>query len=286
MWQKIKAILYNHILFFSLWLALVIIAFCTVKNYGISWDEQTQRYIGEKYCDYVFYNDTNFYTFPDRDHGGIFEMGLIAVEKLINSKDEKIIYTTRHIVSHIFFLICSAFFYFLIIKVFKQKYLALFAFFTLVLHPRIYAHSFFNSKDIPFLGLCIIALYSFYLAITHSKSAYFILLGLVCGLACSVRFLGIIFPLVFMIIFIFKAYLLDEKINWKGFLIFCFSGLISLFIFFPTLWHHPIQSFLYVINSLSVFRWQGHVLLNGTQIKSSFAFRVMLSESKSTLTRK
>jgi len=94
-------------------------------------------------------------------------------------------------------------------------------------------------------------------------------LGLICGLACSVRFLGIIFPLVFMIIFIFKAYLLDEKINWKGFLIFCFSGLISLFIFFPTLWHHPIQSFLYVINSLSVFRWQGHVLLNGTQIKST-----------------
>ena len=138
------------------------LALFTYKEYGMSWDEQTQRYIGERYCSYVFENDTTFYDFPDRDHGGIFEMALIGVEKLVGSSNEEIIYTTRHLVSHLFFLGCSAFIYFLVYRLFKQQYLALIAFLLLVLNPRIYAHSFFNSKDLPFLGVCVVLLFVLY----------------------------------------------------------------------------------------------------------------------------
>ncbi len=269
MWQKLKITFQKHWLFIGIFLALVIFSLFTYKQYGMSYDEQTQRYIGEKYCSYVFENDTTFYGFLERDHGGIFEMALIGVENLVGSKDETVIYQTRHLVSHLFFLFCCTFMYFLVYRQFKQHYLALVSFIILVLNPRIYAHSFFNSKDIPFLGVSVIILFALYLAVNKGKLWHFVLLGILCGLATSIRFLGLIFPFISLFVLVLKAIACKEKIKFSSLISMFLMFLASIFLFFPTLWHKPIDSLLHVLKSLSVFRWEGHILLNGEKIFST-----------------
>ena len=44
-------------------------------------------------------------------------------------------------------------------RLFGSRLVALFAMLLFLLHPRLYAHSFFNTKDLPFLSMFAIALY-------------------------------------------------------------------------------------------------------------------------------
>ena len=63
--------------------------------------------------------------------------------------------------------------------------------------PRIYANTFVNSKDPPFISMFIIALYLLERAFRKDTVAAFILLGIAVGLLTNLRIMGImLFPAV------------------------------------------------------------------------------------------
>lgn len=259
----------NHYQFVLVWLVLLISGLLTYTNYGVSYDECAQREIGYAFNNYVFRNDTTFYHFNDRDHGGIFEMALVGIEKKTNTRETRNIFFQRHLISHLFFLVCLIFGYLLFLNLFKNKTIAVVTMLALALHPRLYAHSFFNTKDMPFMGLSIVALYLSYLVLKNNKMRTYIILGIVCGLASSIRLLGIIFPLLVFVFVGFKMLMQRDIQPLKGLMVFGVVFMLFFYICFPTLWPHPIKIFLEMYQSFALFRWDASVLLNGEMIKAT-----------------
>ena len=64
-------------------------------------------------------------------------------------------------------------------------------------HPRLYAHSFFNLKDLPFLSMFMVALYLTHRAFRRDAVWAFALCGAGVGLLANIRIVGLmLFPAV------------------------------------------------------------------------------------------
>lgn len=258
---------------YLLFLLFSIIGICSVNAYGIAWDECEQRNIGEVCYNYIFKNDLYYLGYIARDHGAIFEFLLLIIEKITNITEFRNIYIMRHIVTHLFFLLSALYFYKLIFLNYNNKKLALLGFLLLVIHPTIYGHSFFNSKDIPFLSMFIICFYQFALAFKEKKYYQFILLGLFSGFLINIRIMGILF-VAFVIFFLLLDLLIYKKkkglIKKHFFLvtIFIFSTIITTISTWPLLWKNPLKNFIYAFNNLSKYPFGGTNLFKGELISA------------------
>src|ERR1039457_922078 len=120
----------------------------------------------------------------------------------------------RHLVTHIFFLISALSIYILIYNTFKNKFIACLGFIMLAFAPRLYAHSFFNTRDLPFLSIFMISNAFCQLAFEKNKPVLFFILGLATGYATSIRIMGImlgVFILLFLVIDLITILINKEK---------------------------------------------------------------------------
>ncbi len=250
-----------------------IIGIWNFSSYGIAWDEPTQRAIGYMSWGYVLRMNDKLPTFYDRDYGVAFEMPLVALEKalLIDNHQAYEAHRMRHLASHLFFLIGAFFCFLLVDYLYRSKWLAALAFLFIVLQPRLYAHSFFNSKDIPFMSMFFICFYLLAKALHERKNIQFILLGVSVALLINLRLAGII-----MIVVVFSVLLIDSILykskrsiiiaNGKSFILFFATSALVLYITWPFLWAHPIDNFAYAFRNMSNFRWGAAILFNEQMI--------------------
>ena len=168
-------------------------------DYGVSVDVDWQRDIGIVSFDYILGDeDALIEEHHDRFYGVAFELPLIAVERALGLEDSRDIYLSRHLITHLFFLAGGFFCWLLTYRLFGSRLVALLAMLLFLLHPRIYAHSFFNSKDLPFLSMFIIALYLTHRAFRRDSVWAFALCGVGVGLLVNLRIMGImLFPAIF-----------------------------------------------------------------------------------------
>jgi hypothetical protein len=252
----------------------LVIGLLTYKDYGMGWDEPDQRGPGVLSYDYIFHGSQELFLRPTDNHGAGFELFLVLIEKGLKQTDSREIYMTRHIVSHIFFLVAVLAGYVLIYKLFKNVFLACLGFVMLAFDPRIYAHSFFNSKDLPFLAMIIISLAAARWAFAKNKPLSFLILGLACGYATSIRIMGVmlaVFMLGFLLLDLLAGY--KKKEQTKRILInsalytagFCFA----LYIAWPYLWKAPIRNFVDSFSALSHYAYDAEVLFGGTNVKTT-----------------
>jgi hypothetical protein len=247
-----------------------VIALISYDEYGISWDEAAQRNIGNVSAKYVFSDNKDLLKLKDRDYGVAFELPLIIIEKALDLRDSRSIFLMRHLVTHFFFLISSFFGFLLIDFLYKNKLLATIGFLLIVLHPRLYAHSFFNTKDIPFMAMFLICLYLNSVAFRKKQNKYFFLLGIGVGLLINLRIMGmLLFSLIpfFLMIDVFKEK--NYKVNIKLGLIFISTTIVTLYISWPFLWSNPLENFVFAFKNMARFRWGGSVLFNGQYIKAT-----------------
>lgn len=255
------------------WVIALIVSLCTYQDYGVSWDEPIQRTIGEVSYNYIFHQDPTLHTYIERDHGVGFELLLLGVEKLTGATDFRDIFLVRHLASNIFYLFACFAGYVLALRLFKNQGVAVLAFLLLVLHPRLYAHSFFNSKDTPLLATYLFAFLLAEWSFRTQKKGAFFLLGLVAGYATSIRILGI-YLIVCMVGFLLFDIISNSKeqktstiLRNLGLLLL--GSFIGVYVFWPTLWVNPIGNFIESYQSLSHFRWEGTVLFNGVTYNST-----------------
>ena len=195
-----------------LFIIALVIGVLTYDNYGLSWDDARQRDTGNINYDYIFENDQKLLTWRDKDYGPAYEVLLVVGEKQLGLTDTHDIYLFRHLATHIFFLIGALFCFFLVDLLYKNKMLAAVAFLMIVLHPRLYAHSFINTKDIPFVTMFFISFYFLALAFKKKRLVYFIALGISVGITVNLRIMGV------MLLCIVPAYLILDMIfekHWK-----------------------------------------------------------------------
>lgn len=258
----------------SYWPGVILLAFTilltmgTYQDYGISWDEKIQKRIGEVSYNYISSNDNTIKTFEDNRYGVGFELILTTIEKKFNITDDRDIYLMRHFVTHIFFLLCAFCGYVLIHRLFKNQWLSCIGFLAIVFHPRIYAHSFVNTKDIPFLGIFLIALLIAQIAFEKNKRGWYLLLGICSGYAISIRILGILLVLLFGMLFMLDLFSALRQKNKPGnvllnLLLFLIGACGTTYLAWPALWEAPVQNFISFYQSASHFPWDGELLFNG-----------------------
>ncbi len=181
-------------------------------------------------------------------YGVAFELPLLLAERALGLEDIRAIKLLRYLLTHLLFIVAGFFCYRLVYQLFNNRLLAIFALLLFLLHPRIYAHSFINSKDLPLLSGFMIALYLLERALRRDTARAFILCGIGVGLLTNVRIMGaMLFPAVLTLrgIDLFSAGSWPRR---KPILLtagaFALVSILALYATWPYLWSNPIGNFL------------------------------------------
>ena len=229
----------------------LIVGIIICDDYGMSPDDVTQRALAISTVDYVMGNNDSFLYSWTKNYGVAFELSLLFFERILGLEDSRSIYLSRHLLTHLFFLAGGFFCYLLALRLFNNRLLAFFALLLFLLHPRMYAHSFFNTKDIPFLSMFMIAMFFIERAFRKETVGAFLLCGIGIGILTNIRILGIMLfaaVLAMRACDLFYATGRGERkhvlITTRGFAVAC---MITLYVTWPYLWTNPgrlIASFI------------------------------------------
>ena len=223
-----------------------------LDDYGVSVDVHHQIAIGNAALDYLAGGGARaldqVISPHDRYYGAAFEAPLVLVERVLGLEDFWDIYLARHFLTHLFFLVGGAFCYLIVHRLFGSKLLALVAMLLFLLHPRIYAHSFYNTKDIPFLVMFMIALYLTHRAFRRDTLGAFLLCGVGVGLLVNLRIMGLV---LFAAVLALRALDLPfaggteqrKRILLEGGA-FALAALLTYYASLPALWTDPIGQFM------------------------------------------
>ena len=227
-------------------LALLLVGgLAVLDDYGVSHDERRQREIAVANARYATGDRDALYGLGKADHlyGIAFEAPLLLVERAFRLGDSRGVHLTRHLLTHLFFLTGGLFAYLLARRLFGARTLALFAMLFFLLHPRLYGHSFFNSKDIPFLALFMVALFLAHRAFRRDSAAAFLLLGAAAGALVNIRIAGVV-----LVAAVLAARTLDFALarGWaerkRALLttgVFAGGALLAVYASLPHLWADP-----------------------------------------------
>ena len=177
-------------------LTLFLVAGLAVRDdYGLRLDEARHRDVWLQTADYVKGDSdalpTHFYNLH-RYYGTVFQAVLALPESAFGLQDSRGILLSRYLLTHLVFLTGGLFAYLLALRLLRNRPAALLAAALFLLHPRLYAHSFVNTQDIPFAAAFVIALYLTHRAYARGTTGAFILLGAAVGVLVNTRVMGII----------------------------------------------------------------------------------------------
>ena len=239
-------------------LALFLIAgLAVLDDYGIAWDEpvNAQRAAmvwgfltgsGEAYFDAPFYV---------RIYGPSFELALLFAERALGIEGVRGIYLAQHLLLHLAFLAGGLFAYFLARRLSGNSLVGLFAMALFLLHPRLYAHSFFNSKDIAFLVAFIVALHLAHRAFKRDTIAAFALLGIGVGIAMNLRIMGVVLlaaiPALRALGFAWGREREERKRTLLTTGAFALASLLTAYALLPYLWADPFARAVELWTTLS-----------------------------------
>ena len=162
-------------------------------DYGINYDERAQRQIAQANLDYIRGQADRIEPelYHDRVYGMVFELPLLLAERLLGLEDYYYVHRLRLTLTHLLFIGSAFFCWRLAYRLTDNRLVAILALLLFLLHPRIYAHSYLNSKDLPFLSVFIIALYLLERAFRKDTVGAFILLGIAVGILTNLRIMGV-----------------------------------------------------------------------------------------------
>ena len=260
-------------LFFAVY---ILVGYSIYKDYGVSTDEQNDFLRGK--ANYERAMGGSLSAFKDACahmenvcyYPPLFSMLLYRIAP---TGDLQAIYWRRHQVTFAFFVF-SVFIFFLIgKKIFKDWKIGLLGALFLIISPRIFAHSFYNPKDIPFLSAYIIAIYTL-LQLLEKKNVFTAILhGIAIGVVCSIRTPGLVIIPITIIFYLFDLFI--TKKNWKSYLAaggLFFTALVIagglVYLFTPILYTHTIQNYIQAFNIMKQYPWYGYQLYMGQNISN------------------
>lgn len=250
---------------FSLAVAVVV-----TDDYGVGWDENVSYATGLVNYQYVFEGNDRLLSHLNRDYGPAFELPAVIIQKALGIEDLRNVYMLRRILTHLLFLSACACIFLLTDLIYKNKMLASMAFLLLWIHPQIFTHSFFNSKDIPFLSFLVISLYFLFRHSYTGKIRWIVMAGIFTGILTATRIPGIIY------VGLCCAWILTDRRGvfpaykrTRALMIFLVAFGAALYAFWPYLWTAPFDHLCEAFRNMSKFRWEGDLLYRGEYVPST-----------------
>jgi len=266
----------NHKVIVSLFfLIFLLIGLAIFNNYGLSWDEGTNRMLGYQNYNYIFGKNTDILGSAEKYHGPAFEIFLVVLEKAFRLADSRDILLARHLATFLLFYVSVFFFYLICKDRFKSWKIGLLGSLFLILSPRIFADAFYNSKDLAFLSFFIISIYTLIRYLDKKSLFWASIHALVCAVLIDIRMPGILVPLFtfgFSALELLKNYSLERCKNIKKNLsLLCYAILLIALtiLFWPILWKNPFSNFLAAYKEISHYPWGGSVLYMGKLIHAT-----------------
>ena len=231
-------------------LALFLIAgLAVLDDYGVTADESLQRRTAAATLGYLANGDIDAFLaglshLHNKFYGMAFESPIYLIERGFGLEDVRSAYLFRHTLLHFFFLTGGVFAYLLARRLFGVRMLALFAMALFLLHPRLYAHSFFNGTDMPFVVAFIVALYLAHRAFRRDTLLAFALLGVGVGIAVNLRIMGVVLlaaiPALLALDIAFASGWAERKRALLTTGAFALASLLTVYALLPYLWADPL----------------------------------------------
>ena len=175
--------------------ALAAIAAFIADDYGSDLGERDHHQIAVVNLQYILGEADSLPLNPQHDadqyFGVAFEVPALLAARALRLTDIRDIFLARRILTHLLFLCAALACYALVYRLFNSAPIAFIAMLLFILHPRLYAHTFFNSQDSSFLSAFMIALYLAHRAFSKNTIGAFLALGACVGLATNIRTAGV-----------------------------------------------------------------------------------------------
>ena len=252
---------------------LVVLGVAVHRDYGLSWDEPFQAAYGHQVFAYVFQGDAGLFQGTNKYYGPAFELVLVGVEKMAGITDLQTVYFMRHLLTFLLFAAGVYFFYRLNVRIFASRILGLLGALFLVLSPRIFAHAFYNPKDVPFLAVFVISIYTLVRYLDDKSIRNAVIHALACALVVDIRVVGLVVPLItlgFAGFDALKRHDSDRRLRelaGLGVYLACLIPLVILF--WPTLWHRPFHNIVEAFGQMSHYPYQGSVFYLGRYVPAA-----------------
>ena len=247
----------------------------TLDDYGAWIDTPHQLRIANATLDYLAGDEDAIgrLALHNRYYGTVAEAPFALAGRLIGPENDWHAYLGRRALMHLFFLAGGAACYLLIHRLFGSRALAVVAMILFLLHPRIYAHSFFNSKDIPFLAMFMIALYLVHRAFRRDTLGAFLLCGVGVGLLVNLRIMGaILFAAVLALRALDLAFAGGAAERRRVLLAggaFALAAVLTYYASLPMLWADPFGRFTELVQVLGAHPRSEINLLRGEWLYSA-----------------
>ena len=216
-----------------------------VDDYGVSPDTGGQRLVAINTLNYVLHGDPTLLQLHDRFYGAALELPLLLLtERVLGLEDPRHVYLARHILTHLFFLLGGFCCYLLARRLSGDRLVALLVMALFLLSPRLYAHSFFNSKDAVFASAFVMALLFVSRAFDRDSVGAYRWGGMAVGFLVHLRIMGVV---LFAAVLVFRAWAWlraggdaarRRVVVTAG--VFALWGGLVLLISLPYLWGDPI----------------------------------------------
>ena len=231
----------------------LLVGLAAAGDYGINYDERPQRRIARANLDYILGHSDRIATdlYQDRVYSVAFELPLLLAERLLGLEDYSHIHRLRLTLTHLFFILGAFFGYRLAYRLFGSRPLAILALLFLLLHPRLYGHSFVNFKDLPFLSMFLMALYLLERAFRKDTAGAFLLLGMAVGLLTNLRIMGLMLAAAPLAMRGLDGFYAGPGPERKRILLtaglFALTAGLTLYAVTPYAWANPVD---YIVTSL------------------------------------
>jgi hypothetical protein len=151
------------------------------QDYGVPLDEPVQRTIGRQAWRFAFEGNPAYLSNIDRYYGPAFEMALFGIERHLGLEgDPRRVFLMPHLVSYSVFWVSSV----TLFDVLRRRQglpLGIVAVVLLFASPRIFADAFYNTKDLAFLSLVTMAVWTMGRYADRPSHARAALHGALCG---------------------------------------------------------------------------------------------------------
>jgi hypothetical protein len=254
------------------------------RDYGISFDETTSRengrinvvYVGQKLgfgkeeLTEHFGSVQDLEEWKDKDYGVLFEVTLVLAEAGLGLTDDTDIYRLRHLVSFAVFTLGLFVFFLCARQTLENPWLAVLGMVMLATTPKMFAHAFYNSKDIPLMVACILAAFTLLRFLRRPTLHLAVVHALACAMVICLRIVGVYLVAATCAMAILPIFHETARVRRLGTLgVFLVSVTGFVYILWPYLWTAPIDNFLAAFEAMSQFRWFRSNLFQGEFIEAS-----------------
>ena len=233
-----------------------VVGLAVFDDYGVNTDSAHLMEVGRVSLDRVFGGEGARTAFdpervnpivvaPLRYYGVAFEVPLAAIERALGLEDSRRVLLSRHLLTHLFFLAAGFSAWLLTYRLFGSRSVALLAMLIFLLHPRLYAHSFFNTKDLPFLSAFMIALYLIHRAFRRDGVWSFALCGAGVAALANIRLMGVMLFAAVLGMLALDAFRAVKRGEGMGGILanaaaFSLAAVLTLYASWPILWDYPL----------------------------------------------